>query len=63
MKKLYRTREGKSLCGVCSGLAEYLNVDVTVIRMLTVLASLCSGIGIVAYIAAVFIIPQEPEVI
>ena len=60
MKKLYRIEEGKMVCGVCGGIAQYLNIDVTVIRLLTVLASLCSGVGLVMYIAAAILMPVGP---
>ena len=60
MKKLYRIEEGKMVCGVCGGIAQYLNIDVTVIRLLTVLASLCSGVGLVMYIAAAILMPVKP---
>ena len=60
-RKLYRLEQGKMLCGVCIGIADYLNIDVTVISLLVVLASLCSvGLGLVAYIAAAIIMPLKP---
>lgn len=60
-KKLYRIEEGKMLCGVCGGLAEYLNLDPTVVRLLTVLLCCMAGSGIVAYIAAAIIMPVKPH--
>ena len=57
-KTLYRINEGKILAGVCTGLSDYLNLDVNVIRLLTIIASLVSGIGIVAYIAAAILLPE-----
>jgi phage shock protein PspC (stress-responsive transcriptional regulator) len=57
-KKLYRSRTNRLLCGVCGGLGEYMNIDPTIIRLLLVL--LCfTGTGIVAYIIAAIIIPDE----
>lgn len=61
MKKLYKCEEGKMLCGVCAGLAEYLRVDVNIIRLLTIVSSICGGIGLVAYIAAAFLLPFKGE--
>ena len=58
-KKLYRIMEGKQLCGVCTGLAAYFQLDVTVVRLLTVLLALF-GPGIVAYIVCAFVIPEAP---
>lgn len=60
-KKLYRIEQGKMLCGVCGGLAEYLNLDPTVVRLLTVLLSCMAGGGIIAYIVAAIIMPVKPE--
>ena len=49
------------LCGVCAGIADYLSLDVTVIRLLALLATLCSsGIGLVFYLAAAIIMPLKP---
>ncbi len=57
-RKLYRSDTDKMLCGVCGGIAEYFNVDPTIIRLLwTVLT--CTGPGIVAYIIAAVIIPRR----
>ena len=60
-KKLYRVTEGKMLAGVCGGIAEYFNIDPTIVRLLGVLLGF-SGTGIVAYIACAFIIPEKPVV-
>ena len=60
-KKLYRSKSDKKICGVCGGLAEYLNVDPTVIRLIWVLAVLFAGCGLLAYIIAALVIPQQPE--
>ena len=60
-KRLYRSRESRMLCGVCGGIAEYFNIDPTLIRLLFVLFGL-SGSGIQAYIIAAIIIPDSPVV-
>ena len=60
-KKLYRSRTDKKICGVCGGLAKYLNMDVTIMRVLTVLLTLFVGGGLLAYIICALIIPEEPE--
>ncbi|MFR3729518.1 PspC domain-containing protein [Lacrimispora sp.] len=57
-KRLYRSETDKMLCGVCGGIAEYFNVDATIIRLLWVLLT-CSGPGILAYIIAAVIIPRR----
>ncbi len=58
MKELRRSYNNRTLCGVCGGIGEYLNIDPTVVRLLWVLFSLAGGAGILAYIIAVFIIPE-----
>ena len=60
-KKLYRSKVDKKICGVCGGLAEYLNVDPTVIRLLWVLATLFVGCGLLAYIVAALVVPENPQ--
>ena len=59
-KKLYRSRQNKQLCGVCGGIAKYMNVDPTVIRLICVLVSLF-GPGLLAYLVCALVIPEEPE--
>ncbi len=62
-KKLYLASKDKKLLGVCGGLAQYLGVDPTVIRLLWTLITLLSGIlpGLVAYLLAAMIIPAHPN--
>lgn len=60
-KKLYRISEGKMIGGVCTGLAEYLNMDVNLVRLLWVVLSIIAGCGILAYIIALIVIPLKPE--
>ena len=59
-KKLYRNTQNKLIAGVCSGLAEYVNIDPTVVRLIWALIGL-SGAGIVAYLVAALIIPEKPS--
>ena len=58
-KKLYRNTENKMIAGVCSGLAEYINIDPTIVRLIWALIAL-SGAGVVAYLIAAIIIPEKP---
>ena len=60
-KKLYLSRTDKKIAGVCAGIAKYLNLDPTVIRLLWVLAVVIGGAGILAYIICAFVIPEEPD--
>ena len=58
-KKLYRSRTDKKLCGVCGGLGKYFDIDPTIVRLGVVLLSLF-GCGLLAYIIAALVIPEEP---
>ena len=55
-KKLYRNTENKMLAGVCSGIADYFDIDPTLVRLGWVLFSLLGGSGLLAYIIAAIII-------
>ena len=59
-KKLYKSKTDKKVCGVCGGLAKYFDIDATVIRLILVLAVIFAGVGIIAYLAAALVIPEEP---
>ena len=59
-KKLYRVENGKVLCGVCAGLAEYFNIDPTLVRVGWAVLSCFAGAGILAYLIAAIIIPVKP---
>lgn len=59
-KKLYRSRDGKLICGVCAGIAEYFNIDPTVVRVAFALFAFMGGSGILAYLVAAVIMPPKP---
>ena len=59
-KKLYRSKTNKTIAGVCAGLAEYLNIDPTIVRVIWALVGL-SGAGLVAYLVCALIIPEKPS--
>lgn len=61
-KRLYKSNTDKKIDGVCAGIAEYLNLDPTVIRLAWIVFSLLGGSGILAYIIAAIIIPRNPNV-
>ncbi len=62
-KKLYKANKGKIFDGVCAGMAKYMNLDPTVVRLIWALMTLFGGCGLLAYIVCIFIIPREPDLI
>lgn len=58
-KKLKKSRTDRKICGVCGGLAEYLNMDSTIIRLIWALLILAAGTGLLAYIIAAIIMPED----
>jgi len=59
-KRLYRSKTDKKICGVCGGLAKYLDCDPTWVRLITAFTVLCAGCGVLLYFIAALIIPNEP---
>ncbi len=62
-KRLYKSSTDKKLDGVCGGIAEYFDIDSTLVRLAWVLFSLAGGSGLLAYIIAAIVIPRHPEYI
>ena len=60
-KRLTKINEGKYICGVCSGIGKYFNIDPTVIRIGFAALSIFGGGGLLAYIAAAIIMPSDPS--
>ena len=60
-ERYYKSRKDKVIDGVCSGLAEYLAVDVTLVRILCLLSIFVNGIGFLAYLIAMIIVPANPD--
>lgn len=56
---LRRAYHGRMLAGVCAGIADYLGVDVTIVRIAFVVFSFLGGVGIPAYLACLLLIPEE----
>lgn len=59
-KKLYRSVTDRKIAGVCGGIAEYFNVDPTLIRLLAVFLLIFAGGGLLAYIICAIVIPEAP---
>ena len=60
-KRLYKSSTDKKVCGVCGGIANYFDVDPTVIRLIWVIFTLVGGSGLIAYIIAAIIMPDEMQ--
>jgi phage shock protein PspC (stress-responsive transcriptional regulator) len=61
MKKLYRSKTKRIIAGICGGIAEYFNIDPTIVRLLWLLLTVVTGgTGVVIYIISWIIIPEEP---
>ena len=58
-KKLYRSTTNKKLFGVCGGLAEYFDIDATVVRIIFLLLLLGAGSGLLAYLICALIMPEK----
>lgn len=58
MKKLTKSTRDRKLAGVCGGLAEYFEVDSTLVRLIWVVLFFCAGSGLLAYILAAIIMPE-----
>ncbi|CAH2214750.1 PspC domain-containing protein [Tepidibacter aestuarii] len=61
-KKIYKSIKDRKISGVCGGIAEYFDIDSTIVRLLWILFILLGGSGILAYIACSLIIPNDPNV-
>ena len=59
-KKLYKSKTNRVLCGVCGGIGEYFNIDPTIVRLIMILLICGFGTGIIAYIVAAIIMPEQP---
>ena len=62
MKKLYKVDNGKMICGVCGGIAEYFEIDPSLVRIATVILGCFGGGGLIAYIIAAVILPKKSDI-
>lgn len=60
-KRIYKLREKKMLCGVCAGVADYFDIDPTLVRVLWAVLSLAYGAALVAYIICAIVFPDKSE--
>ena len=59
-KRLYKDHSDKKICGVCSGIAKYFDIDPTIVRLALVLFCVLGGSGILAYFICAIVMPDEP---
>jgi phage shock protein C len=61
VKRLYLSREDKKLAGVCGGIAEYFNIDASIVRLAWILITVITGVfpGFIGYILAAMVIPER----
>lgn len=59
VKRLYRSKSNRIIAGVCGGLADYLNIDATALRLITALLTFVMGMSLWVYLLAWLIIPEE----
>lgn len=59
MKKLYKSKNDRKISGVCGGIAEYMNVDSTIVRLVAIALVFGWGSGILAYIVAALVMPEK----
>ncbi|ADL68616.1 phage shock protein C, PspC [Thermoanaerobacterium thermosaccharolyticum DSM 571] len=60
-KRLYRSRNQVIIGGVCGGIAEYFDIDVTIVRLIWALIALVGGTGVLLYIIAWIVVPENPH--
>lgn len=61
MRRLYKSSRNKMIDGVCAGIAEYFEIDPTIVRLIAAAVCLVGGSGVLAYIVAMIIIPRDPN--
>lgn len=61
MKRLYRSRDERKIWGVCGGIADYFEVDPTLVRLIAVLTLFFACTGIIVYIILAIVMPLEPQ--
>lgn len=61
IRKLYRSKKDYRLAGVCGGIAEYVGIDTTFIRLGWILITFLGGSGILAYLIAWAVMPEQPN--
>ena len=59
-KRLFKSRSNRMICGVCGGIAEYFNIDPTIVRLAAIILTFGGGTGLLAYLICAIVVPEEP---
>jgi len=60
-RTLYRSRTNRQIAGVCGGLAQYFNIDATLIRVIFAVLAVMGGSGLLIYVILWLVVPEEPQ--
>ena len=60
-KRLYRSKTDRKLAGVCGGVAEYFNIDPTIVRVIWAILAFFYGTSILLYLIMAFVVPEKPD--
>lgn len=59
-KKIFKSTRDRKVCGVCAGIADFLNIDPTIVRLIWAILILVYGTGLLAYIIAAIVLDEAP---
>lgn len=62
MRRLYKSTRDKMICGVCGGIAEYFNMDPSIVRIIAALICIMAGSGLLIYIVMAIVLPNDVEI-
>lgn len=62
MRRLYKSTQNRMICGVCGGIAEYFNMDPSIVRLIAALICIMAGSGLIVYIVMAIILPNDVEI-
>lgn len=63
MRRIYRVEEDKVVDGVCGGIAEYFDIDPVIVRIIFLLSTLFTGVGLIAYIICALAFPKKSKIV
>lgn len=63
MKRIYKDRQNKMICGVCAGVADYFGIDPTIVRVIWGVLGVAYGAGLLAYIVCAVVFPDKSDLL